>query len=642
MANLLAIDWDSHELRAVMGRGGSGGITLTDMTILPLPGEEPAQVSAVLTGWLNQINPSRSKTRLLVAIGRGKAELRQLNLPPVPPEELPALVRFQALQSLSISSDSAAVDYLPIESSDQSTSVIAGGVAPATMKQIADISESISIDLKRVVLRPVAAAALYSAGANGQIADCVLVDLLADDVEIVIFRDAKVVFVRSVRMPQQTAGRTTQIAGEIRRSLMACGTDASETTPTRVIIWGQAKTHESEAQSLRETLRCEVGTLDPLSLVTLDWRSNKSGGRNEATAEHTGRFAPLIGLMVADAAAEAIGGQSPLLIDFLNPRKTVEVQRDDRIWIGAGAGALAVALLLAFLAWSSLSSKTAQIAERRERLAELRPAVTLAETGLARTEQIDQFLDGNVIWLDQLQRVAERMPSSDRAILKNMAGSLLAREGGSRLTLTAAAKSPVEVDKMETALRDEDHSVSGTGANDLGDRNAYRWGFTQSVTVRPTTIREARYEAFTPAMEESETEPMDESPIDDPDSPETVESTPDPAPLSPATSTEPAAGSLPVEPSVPGESQTDPTASEQPTEQPAEQPAASDAPAEQPVSTDEPTSDDDGSAASESTTPVENPPVVESPATVESPPAAEAPPAVESQPSDLNLGGEAR
>ncbi|TVQ01533.1 MAG: hypothetical protein EA381_05150 [Planctomycetaceae bacterium] len=638
MANLLAIDWDSHELRAVLGRGGSGGITLTDMTIIPLPGEEPAQVSAALTGWLNQINPSRSKTRLLVAIGRGKAELRQLNLPPVPPEELPALVRFQALQSLSISSDSAAVDYLPIESSDQSTSVIAGGVAPATMKHIADISESISIELKRVALRPVAAAALYSAGANGQIADCVLVDLLADDVEIVVFRNAKVVFVRSVRMPQQTAGRTTQIAGEIRRSLMACGTEASETTPTRVIIWGQAKTHESEAQSLRETLRCEVATLDPLSLVTLDWRGNKSGGRNDATAEHTGRFAPLIGLMAADAAAEAIGGQSPLLIDFLNPRKTVEVQRDDRLWIGAGAGALAVALLLAFLAWSSLSSKTAQIEERRAQLAELRPAVTQAETGLARTEQIDQFLDGNVIWLDQLQRLAERMPPSERAILKNMSGGLLAREGGSRLTLQAAAKLPVVVDQMETALRDEDHSVSGTGANDLGDKNEYRWGFTQSVTVRPTTIREARYEAFTAALEESEAEPMEDSPSDDSDSPETAESTSDPVPLSPATSTEPAEGSLPVEPLVPVEPQTAPTASEQPSVESVD----NDTPTEQPAPTDETASDDDDNSVSETAPPVESPPVVESTSSVEGPPTVESPPAEESEPSEPNLGSEAR
>lgn len=505
MANLIAIDWDSHELRAVVGRGTASGVTLTDMAIIPLPGEEPGQVATALTGWLSQVPSARSKARLLVAIGRGKAELRQLNLPPVPAEELPALVRFQALQSLSISSDSAAVDYLPVDSSDQSTSVIAGGVAPTTIKQIETIVESVSLDLKRIALRPVAAAALYSLRNPGQsIGDCVLVDLLADDVEIVIFRDGKVVFVRSVRMPQQTSGRTTQVAGEIRRSLMACGTDSSVETPPRVIVWGQAKTHDAEVVQLRESLRCDVTTLDPLSLVNVDWRSGRTPDRDGPVAEHTGRMAPLIGLIAADAAAEATGGQSALLIDFLNPRKTIEVEQDNRLWIATGIGAAAVVTLLGFLAWSSLNSKNAQIADRRQQLAELRPTVANAETSIARTEQVDQFLDGSVLWLDQLERLARRMPSSDRAIVKSMTGNSLAREGGGRLSLQAAAKSPVVVDEMESALRDEEHSVSGTGANDLGDREAYRWGFAQSVSVLPTTIRAQRYEAFIAAMDDGD------------------------------------------------------------------------------------------------------------------------------------------
>src|SRR5690606_7712890 len=127
------------------------------------------------------------KYKLLVAIGRGKAELRQLTLPPVPENELPGMVRFQALQSFSTSGDTVAVDYLPIEINDVSTSVIAAGVSPATMKQIEQLAEAVALELKRVVLRPVAAAALFSSKAVGDVhaeGDCVLVDLLADDAEI--------------------------------------------------------------------------------------------------------------------------------------------------------------------------------------------------------------------------------------------------------------------------------------------------------------------------------------------------------------------------------------------------------------------------------------------------------------------------
>lgn len=565
MANLIAIDWDSHELRAVAGRtAGSGAVTLTDAVTIPLPSDDLAAVTTALKDWVASLGSAKSKAKLLVAIGRGKAELRQLNLPPVPESELPALVRFQAMQTLSMASESVAVDYLPVEVSDQSTSVIAGGVSAATIKQIEGLADSVSLELKRVVLRPVAAAALHSlkAGDSSTAGDYVLVDLLADDVELVIFRQGKVIFVRSVRMPEQTSGRITQVTGEIRRSLMACGTELSAEMPLRVILWGQAQTHEAEVAHLREALRCSVETIDPLSLVTADGRN-----ANFAVGEHTGRLAPLIGLMAADGEAESAGGQSARLVDFLNPRKTVEVETDNRRRIAAGIGMALAASLLAFLAWSSLGAKNALIAQREQELANLRPQVETAEASLARTELVDRFLDGGVLWLEQLRRLAERMPPADRAIVKSMAGSALPIEGGGRLNLQAAAMSPTVVDEMELSLRDETHVVSGTGANDLGDREAYRWGFSQSVTVAPESIRAFRYDAIKRLMEaEAESAPPEvaagasDSPLpgdeaEVPLPPTEPGSAAEPPPASPSDSAPQAADpSQPIEPTGPSAS----------------------------------------------------------------------------------------
>jgi Tfp pilus assembly PilM family ATPase len=504
MANLIAIDWDSHELRAVVGRSGSGGITITDTATVPLAGEEPATIVKTLADLMATTGVAKGKYKLLVTIGRGKAELRQLSLPPVPPNELPALVRFQAMQNFSTGGDAVAVDYLPVEVAEQSTSVIAGGVPPATMKLIASVAEAVGLELKRVALRPVAAAALFSLKSGGGAdidGDCVLVDLLADDAEIVVFRSGKVVFVRSVRMPEQTTGRTSQVAGEIRRSLMACSTESGGPVQ-RVIIWGQAKTHEQDVEQLRELLKCDVQTLDPLSLVANDSRHGTA--ESDFTRQHTGRLAPLVGLLAADAAAESSGGHSDLLVDFLNPRKTIEVEKDNRVLIGAGIGVAAAVLLVGYLAWSSIRTKNAEIAQRQAQLAGLKPQVTQAEESITRTERVDLFLDSSVNWLDQLRRLADRMPPSDQAIVKTINGVALPREGGGRLTLTAAATSPVVVDEMESALRDEVHSVRGTGANDLGAKENYRWGFSQMIDVMPNAIRETRYEAINRAMDEAD------------------------------------------------------------------------------------------------------------------------------------------
>lgn len=507
MANLIAIDWDSHELRAVVGRTGSGGVTITDTATVPLASEEQATITKTLGDLMATMGVAKGKYKLLVAIGRGKAELRQLSLPPVPPNELPTLVRFQAMQNFSSGGDAVAVDYLPVEVEDQSTSVIAGGVPPATMKMIAAVAESAGAELKRVALRPVAAAALFSLKAGGGAdiqGDCVLVDLLADDAEIVVFRNGKVVFVRSVRMPEQTAGRTSQVAGEIRRSLMACSTESGGSVQ-RVIIWGQAQTHEQDVVQLKELLKCDVQTLDPLSLVANDLR--RSVAENEFSRQHTGRLAPLVGLLAADAAAESSGGQSDLLVDFLNPRKTIEVETDNRMLIGAGIATAAAVLLVGYLAWSSIRDKNAEISRRQTQLAELKPQVTQAEENITRTERVDQFLDASVNWLDQLRRLADRMPPSDQAIVKNINAASSPRDGGGRLTLIAAAMSPVIVDEMESALRDEVHSVGGSGANDLGSKEAYRWGFSQMIDLLPTAVRETRYEAINRALETAESTP---------------------------------------------------------------------------------------------------------------------------------------
>ncbi len=510
MANLLAIDWDSRELRAVAGRSAGGQITVTGTATAPLDGDDAAAVLKALGACINDLAINKSKYKLLVTLGRGKAELRQLSCPPVPPNELPALVRFQALQNFSSSGDSVAVDFLPVEVSEQSISVIASGVLPAVMTQIQEIAKAVGIELKRVVLRPVAAAALYQlsvAAGKASAADGVLVDLLADDVEIAIRRDGQLVFVRSVRMPESMAGRTAQVAGEIRRSLMACSS-ADVPTQRRVVIWGLAATHQAELDQLHEMLDCDVQTLDPLSLVSIDRRS---GSGDDA---HTGRLAPLVGVLAADAAAESRDGDSELLIDFLNPRKTIEVEQDYRKWYAAAAAAGLIIVAAGYGMWSSFRAKDQQIADRQARLAELKPQVERAEQNIMRTNAVDVFLDGNVNWLEETRRLAQKIPAADQVMLNQLTGKILPQTGGGTLTVQADAVTPAVVGQMNTTLRDELHSVSGTGATEQPSAATYRWRFSQQVEVSPDAIRDHRYETLQ-AMMDAEAEAENEDTADE-------------------------------------------------------------------------------------------------------------------------------
>jgi len=520
MANIIALDWDTHELRAVVAKSSMAGISITEALTVNLTNDSADEVTAAIRQLLEQRGLAKSKTKTMVAIGRGKAELRQVNLPPVPENELPDMVRLQAMQTFAAVGENTLVDFITLPSPDESTAVLAAAVAPATMKSVESIIAASGLELVRVALRPVAAAALYQiAGAKNQslddssiIGDVVLVDLLADDVEIVVMRGRRVMFVRSVRMPPESAERPAQIAGELRRSLMACGINASSSSQ-KVVIWGQAKTHESERLKMAESLGCRVSTLDPLTLV--DSSASATG------QSHTGRFAPLIGLLIADSKVAA-GASSPYLVDFLNPRKSIEVKRDHRKAIAIGVSAAVAAVLAGYFSWSNLRAKDQQIDALQSELASLKPQVTLAQTSIDRTEVVDKFLDGNVIWIDELTRTSSKIPSSTDAILKSITAVSPPRDGGGKLTLAGAATTPVIVDQLASALRDGEHSVAGSGASDLGDKETYRWGFREMIEISPTVIRNQRYQALanlrdqetTPGEVESATTPVSSTSVE--------------------------------------------------------------------------------------------------------------------------------
>ncbi len=442
MSNLIALDWDATELRAVVARSSGNTISVVDAVAKPLASESAEDVAAAIKQILIDQSLTANKTRAYVTLGRGKTELRQLNLPPVPDDELPEMVRLQAMQSFVGISENAAVDYLPIPGADNTTSVLAAVAAPAIIKSVQSVVQSTGLDLVSIALRPVAAAALYQINANKTqsvddssiIGDVVLLDLLSDDAEIVVLRGRRVLFVRSVKLPPESAERPSQIAGELRRSLMACGINSSSTSQ-KIVIWGRAKTHEAERIKIAELLGCRVITLDPMTLVDLDKRAQSGAGANE----HTGRYAPLIGLVMAAVQAPATG--SPYLVDFLSPRKAVEVQTNYQRYYLVGGIAAAAVIGIVGLCWSNLRAKDREIAAKEVELKTLKPEVEKAEAMIARTETVDRFLDGNVIWLDELSRTAKQIPGSNDLILKNVS-VLTPREGGGKLTLIGA-RSPL-------------------------------------------------------------------------------------------------------------------------------------------------------------------------------------------------------
>lgn len=473
MVKRLAIDWDERELRLVAAQCSGSNVKVTDAQVLPIEDNVLETLKAALDG------KGLENSETLVAIGRGKAELRELQLPPVPEEELPDMVRFQAGKSFATAGDNAIVDYLVTSQSESGVEIIAAALGEQELHELRDLCESNSLVSKRISIRPLAAAALYLVNqerSSGN--DTVLIDLLSDEAEFVVAREGRVIFVRTVRMPADEAARGRALAGELKRSLVACG---SSGTLERVVLWGSAAVHSEDVKMLVEATDSKVEVLDPFSLVDV--------GRNAKSnmPDHVGRLAPLVGLLVADE------GGADRLLDFLNPRKRIEqVENPYRRYIIA-AIPLAVAALFGFLIFRQLGSMDDQIESLKAANQQKEKKVKNADQSLARTEMVDQYLDGDVNWLNEIRRLARRAPESEKLILRSISMKNDPRSGGGIMTVEGAVTKPSVIEEFEAAVRDPNRNVQGDGASEVRSPDKYRWSFTETIEISPEYVREQRY-----------------------------------------------------------------------------------------------------------------------------------------------------
>src|SRR3954469_19287011 len=164
MSRFVALEWDAKEARIAIGRKRTGGVTVEKALAVPLPQREEGStaepdVGALLARALSEQGVARCEA--LVAVGRANIELRFLSTPPVPEEELPEIVRFQAMRQFTTLGDDWPLDFVSLgPNADGGMNVLAAAIAPDLLKQIQKDCTAAGVTIGRLVLRPFAAASL--------------------------------------------------------------------------------------------------------------------------------------------------------------------------------------------------------------------------------------------------------------------------------------------------------------------------------------------------------------------------------------------------------------------------------------------------------------------------------------------------
>jgi Tfp pilus assembly PilM family ATPase len=481
MPQLLALEWDAREARVAVGRTRGREVVVEHafaVDLLPRDGAQDVadvNVGERIASALAARSIGRCDT--LVAVGRTNIELRRLSIPPAPPDELPDMVRFQALRQFTGIGDDWPLDFVPLESSEPDTlNVLAAAISPEIVEQIRSTCHGAELVPRHLVLRPFAAASLLRRRRERALAPChLMVDLLAEEADLTVLVDQQVALVRTVRVPPADASGTSTrvLLGEIRRTIAAAHNQLRDRRIERVILFGAGEEQEAIKSQIEQELGQEVETYDPFSGVHLTSELTSS------RPEYPGRFAPLFGMLVDEAAGD------PHEIDFLHPRRKAAPVSQSRKYAVIGAAAAAVVFAIVFAFWMSLSSLDSEIADLTQRANGMKDQVTKATKKKADAKSVADFLQSDISWIDEMYRLARDLPSSEDIILTQVTLTTRAPSGG-QIILDGFAREHEQIRNVEDSLRNDGRQVVSTGGQYDERRSDYHWRFKETVVIEPT------------------------------------------------------------------------------------------------------------------------------------------------------------
>jgi Tfp pilus assembly PilM family ATPase len=478
MARLLALEWDGNEARVALARTRGTTVLLEHAFHIPLaPRDAGVKIDASAVGKQFAEELAKrgwSKGEALVAVGRSSSEMRFLTTPPAPPEEVPDLVRFQAMRQFTTLGDEWPLDFVTLGTqADGGLNVLAAAISSDLVSQMQAICAAANLECKRLVLRPFAAASLIKErAADGRCR--MLVDVLSSDVDLTVLVGPQVMFPRTAKLPtgdDEVVSRA--LVGEVRRTIIAAQNQLGGRRVEQVIILGDGHHQVALRSLLQQELQLEAEVLNPLSFVEL---TDEARGDQPVMA---GAFAPLMG-MLKDEATE----QAPA-IDFLHPRRRPEPPNHRRLYSWAGGVAAAVALVLFALVWMQLSSLDSKISELQQ---ELNKQTKLAKDGKPvrdEVQRLDQFAAADVFWLDELRELSEEFPSAEKARVDEFYAASKGNDDPATLSLQGGASEATVIAQIESALRDERHVVTGSGGREDERATAMRWRFKEDIHISP-------------------------------------------------------------------------------------------------------------------------------------------------------------
>jgi Tfp pilus assembly protein PilN/Tfp pilus assembly PilM family ATPase len=477
MAHYLAIEADRNELRIAAASLRAGQISVDHAAIVKLnlaSDNDVAPAAEKLAAHLEKHGLQRSHTVLV--FGRAGLELRLLTVPPVPVEDLPDIVRFQAIQQFTNMGDQWPLDFTPTEETPEGVrQVLAAAVTPELMNQGRALCSPSGIEPKGVILRACGTATLVRHQAELQDGEYVLViELLDDSVDLTVLSQTTLHVARTVKLPHadDEAARRRTLLNEIRRTLASARTNLKGQPISRVFLLQDDDFHQSLLKDIETQTKLPGKILNPLAGLQL------SGNIKTQRPEQIERLAPLLGVLMDELH------QRQHAIDFLRPKRPPVPKNYRQQWTAVAALAATLVLVVFGTIWWSLHQRDNSIKLLKVQSANLDKLVKQAQERRKQVDSYQAWLASSPNWLTELNHLARRIPLADQVMLHDLTASRGGSTPGVQGTMSfkGSAYDQDIVSIMEEALRDPRYKVVQKNLFHAGDPR-YGWVFEEQVAL---------------------------------------------------------------------------------------------------------------------------------------------------------------
>lgn len=484
MSDFLALEWEQDRVDVVSADVTGSRVRVQKCFTLSKPENITWWEPDVAGRWLKTELASRGVRgqRTIITLPREITVVKRFDFPDVPDEELAQAVRFQVGVKSSAPIDELAFDFVPlprISPELPGREVLTATLPKAALNGIQTTCVAAGCELVSLGLTPIAISQLIaraddSTSPTGVFGASLVVFRHRSRIEISVVRQGHLLFSHATRLTVDDPQQAQQaIVSEVSRALVALNGMESGVKIERGWMLVEPEDNEFATSSLRTRLGCDVGSLDPFTLVDCDIPASElPPDRSE--------FAGPIGLLLAQADARV-----PTL-DFVNPRKPPVKRnvRKQRATMIAGGVGLLIALSAAGYAWH-LHRLSNKIAELTQESAHLKTVLERGEPILKSVALVKQWNEATVPWLDELVSFSNRMPPTDRIYLSTVRLDPQSGKMLGKIKLEGYARDRSDVMSLSEKLIAGDeryHTLPHNARSDPKD-SIYPWRFETDLLI---------------------------------------------------------------------------------------------------------------------------------------------------------------